>query len=131
MGASSVDHRKLLHPPVQSQTHQCIFLIHKYRNLHVRCLPLREDSMPKLQRLSEVNIVLPLAGGDSRVEISTMTDGQNALHTAEVNEFLNMDKFGVVEVLDRPQSQQVLSTRWVSIQETGWILQSETCGARI
>ena len=27
-----------------------------------------------------------------------------------------MDKFGVVEVVDRPQSQQVLSTRWVSKQ---------------
>ena len=63
--------------------------------------------------------MLPLAGGDSRVEISTMTDGQNALHTAEVNEFLNMDKFGVVEVLDRPQSQQVLSTRWVSKTRAG------------
>ena len=27
-----------------------------------------------------------------------------------------MDEFGVVEVVDRPQSQQVLSTRWVSKQ---------------
>ena len=28
-----------------------------------------------------------------------------------------MDKFGVVEVVDRPQSQQVLSTRWASKQK--------------
>ena len=28
-----------------------------------------------------------------------------------------MDKFGVVEVLERPQSQQVLSTRWLSKQK--------------
>ena len=27
-----------------------------------------------------------------------------------------MDEIGVVEVVDRPQSQQVLSTRWVSKQ---------------
>ena len=45
-----------------------------------------------------------------------MTDDQNALHTAKVNELLNMDKSGAVEVVDRPQSQQVLSTRWVSKQ---------------
>ena len=32
-----------------------------------------------------------------------------------MNELLNMDKFGV-EVVDKPQSQQVLSTRWVSKQ---------------
>ena len=38
------------------------------------------------------------------------------LHIAKVNEFINMDTFGVVEVVDRPQSQQVLSTRWVSKQ---------------
>ena len=43
-------------------------------------------------------------------------DVQNALHTAKVSELLNMDKFGVVEVVDRPQSQQVLSTRLVSKQ---------------
>ena len=36
--------------------------------------------------------------------------------TAKVNELLNMDKYGVVEVVDRPQTQHVLSTRWVSKQ---------------
>ena len=60
--------------------------------------------------------MLAIAGGDSRIEISTSTDDQNALNTAKVNELPNMDKFGVVEVVDRPQSQQVLSTRWVSKQ---------------
>ena len=45
-----------------------------------------------------------------------MKNDQKALHTAKVIELLNMDKFGEVEVIDRPQSQQVLSTRWVSKQ---------------
>ena len=77
----------------------------------------REDSIQKRQIPPEVNTVLAIAGGDSRIEISTLTDDQNALHIAKVNELLlNMDKFGVVEVVDRPQSQQVLSTRWVSKQ---------------
>ena len=75
----------------------------------------REDSVPKRQRPAEVNTVLVIAGGDSRIEISTLTDDQKSSHTAKVNE-LNVDKFGVVEVVDRPQSQQVLSTRWVSKQ---------------
>ena len=60
--------------------------------------------------------MLVIAGGDSRIEISTLTDDQKALHTAKVNELLNMDKCGVVEVFDTPQSQQVISTRWVSKQ---------------
>ena len=76
----------------------------------------REDSIQKRQRPTEVNTVLAIAGGDSRIEISTLTDDQKALHTAKVNELLNMDKCGVVEVVDRPQSQQVISTRWVSRQ---------------
>ena len=62
-----------------------------------------------------MNTVSALAG-DSRIDISTLTKDQKALHTAQVNELLNMDNFGVVEVVDRPQSQQVLSTRWVSKQ---------------
>ena len=63
-----------------------------------------------------MNTVLALAGGDSRNEIPTLTKDQKAQHTAKVNELRNMDNFGVVEVVDRPQSQQVLSTRWVSKQ---------------
>ena len=76
----------------------------------------REDSIPKRQRPAEVNTVLAIAGVDSRIEISTLTDDGNALRIAKVDELLNMDKFGVVEVVGRPQSQQVLSTRWVSKQ---------------
>ena len=76
----------------------------------------REDSIQKRHRPAEVNTVSALAGGDSRIEISTLTKDQKALHTARVNELRNMDSFGVVEVVDRPQSQQVLSTRWVSKQ---------------
>ena len=60
--------------------------------------------------------MLALAGGDSRIEISTLTKDRKALHTANVTELRCMDNFGVVEVVDRPQSQQVLSTRWVSKQ---------------
>ena len=71
----------------------------------------REDSIPKHQRPAEVNTVLATAGGDSRSEMSTLTDDQKALHTAKVTELLDIDKFGVVEVVDRPQSQQILSTR--------------------
>ena len=63
-----------------------------------------------------MNTVLALVGGDSRIEISTFTKDQKALHTAKVNELRNMDDFGVVEVVDRTQSQQVLSTRLVSKQ---------------
>ena len=76
----------------------------------------REDSIQKRQRPAQVNTVLAIAAGDSRIETSTLTDDQKALHSAKVNELLNMDKFGVVEVVDRPQSQQVLATRWVSKQ---------------
>ena len=73
----------------------------------------QEESIKKRQRPAEVNTVLTLAGADSGNEIATLMDDQNAFHTAKVNELLNMDKLGVVEVVDRPQWQQVLSTRWV------------------
>ena len=43
----------------------------------------REDSIQKRQRPTEVNTVLALAGGDSRIEISTLTKDQKAQHTAE------------------------------------------------
>ena len=75
--------------------------------------------------------MLALAGGDSRIEISTLTKDQKALHTAaKVNELRNNDNFGVVEVVDRPQSQQVLNTLCIKT-ETGWILQSKTRGTGI
>ena len=73
----------------------------------------REDSIRKRHRPTEVNTVLALASGDSRIEISTLTTDQKALHNAKANELRNMVNFGVLEVVDRPQSQQVLSTRWV------------------
>ena len=88
----------------------------------------REDSIQKRQRPSEVNTVLALAGGDSRIEISTLTNDQKALHTAKVNELRNMDNFGVVEVVDRPSS---LNTPLGIKTGTGCILQSETRGTRI
>ena len=52
----------------------------------------RQDSIPKIQRPAEVNTVLTTAGAYSGNEIATLTDDQNALHTAKVNELLNMDK---------------------------------------
>ena len=42
-----------------------------------------------------------------------------------------MDNSGVVEVVDRPQSQQVLSTRWVSKQRLDRSYKSETRGTQI
>ena len=76
----------------------------------------REDSVATRQRPAEVNSVLTVARVYSGNEIATLTGDQKASHTAKVNELLNVDKSGVVEVADRPQSQQVLSTRWVSKQ---------------
>ena len=52
----------------------------------------------------------------AELTISTSTKDRNALHTAKVHELRNMDNFGVVEAVDRAQSQQVHSTRWVSKQ---------------
>ena len=49
-------------------------------------------------------------------EIATLTEHQKAWHTAEQKELINIGKFGLVEVVDSPQSQQVLPTRWVQKQ---------------
>ena len=76
----------------------------------------REDSIPKRQRPAEVNTVLAIAGGDSRIEIFNVDRCAESIAHCKVSELLNMDKFGVVEVVDRPQSQQVLSTRYASKQ---------------
>ena len=48
----------------------------------------REDSIPKRQRPAEVITVLTTAGVHSGNEIATLTDDQNALHTAKVNELV-------------------------------------------
>ena len=101
---------KFPHPSVQSQTPQ----------IPKPARPLspaeREDSIQERQRPTEVNTVLTIARAYSGNEIATQTDDVHESHTAKVNELLNMDKFGAVEVVDRPQSQRVLSTRWVSKQ---------------
>ena len=49
---------------LQPQTHQCKFLIRRYRNVHVNCHPLseKEDSIPKRQSPAKVNTVLKIAG---------------------------------------------------------------------
>ena len=36
--------------------------------------------------------MLAIAGGDSRIEISTLTKDQKTVHIAKVNELRNMDK---------------------------------------
>ena len=71
---------------------------------------------------------MAIAGDASRIEIPTLTDDQNALHTAKVKELLNMDKFGVVE--ETGIATRSIDTLGINT-ETGWIIQSETCGARI
>ena len=75
-----------------------------------------EDSIQTRQRPAEVNTVLATAAVCSGNEIATLTEHQKALHTAKQKELLNIGKFGVVKVVDRPQSQQVLPTRWVQKQ---------------
>ena len=76
----------------------------------------REDSTQKRQKPADVITAFTIAGATAETRSQHWWNDQNALHTAKVNEFLNMDIFGVVEVVDRPQSQQALSTRWVSKQ---------------
>ena len=58
----------------------------------------------------------------NRNEIASWTEDQKALHTAKLNELLNMDKFGVVEVVEKPQSPQVFSTTLGIKTATGRIL---------
>ena len=76
----------------------------------------REDSKQKRQRPSEVNGVLTLAGVYNGREVAAWTEDQQAKHEATLQELRNMDKFGVVEVVDRPQVGQVLWTRCVHKQ---------------
>ena len=66
----------------------------------------REDSIPKRQRPAELNTALTIAGAYSGNGIATLTDDQKALHTAKLKELLNIDKFGVVEVVVRSLSQK-------------------------
>ena len=66
----------------------------------------QEDSIQKRQK-TELTMERVHSGNDT----ATLTKYQKALHTAKQKELLNMDKFGMVEVVDRPQSQQGLSAR--------------------
>ena len=50
-------------------------------------------------------------------EIASWTEDQKARHIIKIQEHLNLDTFGVVGVVDRPPSQQVLSTR---SKNSGW-----------
>ena len=63
----------------------------------------REDSIQKRQRPTEVNTVLAIAGGDSRIEISTLTKDQKALLWWKWQTDHSRNKFS-------------LSARWVSKQ---------------
>ena len=60
----------------------------------------REDSIQKRHRPTEVNTVLALAGGGSRIEILTLTKDQKSTTHRE----------------SQRTSKQILSTRWVSKQ---------------
>ena len=57
----------------------------------------REDSIPKRHGPTEVNTVLALAGGDSRIEISTLMKNQKALHSRPSIH----DATGIVNCYDR------------------------------
>ena len=92
----------------------------------------REDSIHKTSQTNRGEYtVLALAGGDSRIAMSTLTKDQKALHSAKVNELRNMDNCGVVES-GRQITVAASSLNALGIKtETGWILQSETRGTRI
>ena len=62
----------------------------------------REDSIPKRQKPAEVNAVLMIAGVYNGNEIACWTEDQTALQTAEQKDLHNMDKFGVLDVVDKP-----------------------------
>ena len=63
-----------------------------------------------------MNTVLTMARVYNRNEIATLTDAQRALHTAKLKDLLNVDRFGVVEVVDRPQWQHIPLDTLVSKQ---------------
>ena len=56
--------------------------------------------------------MLTTAGVLKGNKIASWTKDQKTVHTAKQKDLLNMVKFGVVEMVDRPQSQQVIATRW-------------------
>ena len=87
------------------------------------------EQSTKCQR-QKVASRLDIAGRDSRIEISTLTDDQNAFQTAKMNKLLNMDKFCVVGGRQTAIETSSLNTLGIKT-ETGWSIQSKTCGTRI
>ena len=71
-----------------------------------------------------MNTVLTITGVYNGNDIASWTEYQKTLHTAKQEEPLDIDKFRVVEVVDRPESPQVHSTRWVHKQ---WLDGSYKC----
>ena len=67
----------------------------------------REGSIQKRQSPAEANTVLTIAELHNENEIASWTEDQKAPSTAKQKELFNMDLSGVVEVVDRPQSQKV------------------------
>ena len=90
----------------------------------------REDSVQKRQRPAEVTTVLTTTGVCSGNEIATLTDDQNAMHTANLKELLDMDKIwcggGGRQTAIATSSLDTLGIE----TKTGRILQSATCGTR-
>ena len=92
----------------------------------------REDSIQKRQRPTEVNTVLAIEGGDSRIEISTLTDDQNAVHTAKVKELLSQHgRIWCGGGWSTDRSRNKLSQHAGYQNRDCMDLQSETCGTRI
>ena len=69
----------------------------------------REDSIPKRKRPAEVNTVLTIVGVYNGNEIRMHCTSPNRKNFSTWTR-------GAVEVVDRPQSKQVLSTHWVRRQ---------------
>ena len=91
-----------------------------------------EDSIQKSQRPAEVHTVLAIAGGDSRIEISTLTEDQKALHNAKVNELTSQHEQVGCGGGGRQTAVDTSSLNTLGIKtETRWVLQGETCGTRV
>ena len=101
----------LQHPLLMLETHRWICVSHLNRSRHGTCLPRDEKTAN-----NNVNRVLTIAGVYNGNEVATWTEDQQAKHEATLEELRNVDKFGVVEVVGRPQTGEVLSTRCVHKQ---------------
>ena len=90
--------------------------------------PSEKTAFRNVRGPAEGNTVLMIAGVNNGNEIASWTKDQKTRHTAKQKELLNMDKFGVVEVVDGPPSQQVLWTRWVQQQRLDGSYKNANCG---